>query len=220
MNRHIPWELWALQGSRDDGWTAWFIWALTDGGRDYRYTRPVRPSCDVLGIAFLTAAPAVKKIAMGAGSCRLPTDSCGGDYGCSKCPFCLQISSKMRTFNPKLCIFKRQFADRGAIIAHWHDATVAGVSVSGWEVTVRCDTAHALYKCTCLLAYLLTHAWLSGEDHRSLVRSIFLIIFREVRLPYEHVYSPKHGQPADRQTDRYIQIKTAQTYRQKCPSHI
>ena len=30
---------------------------------------------------------------------------------------------------------------------------------------------------------------------------------------YEHVYLSKHGQPADRQKDRYIQIKTALTYR-------
>ena len=30
---------------------------------------------------------------------------------------------------------------------------------------------------------------------------------------YEHVYSSKWGQPTDRQTDRRIQIKTAQAYR-------
>jgi len=47
---------------------------------------------------------------------------------------------------------------------------------------------------------------------RFLVHPVYTIDAGIASEDYEHVNSSKHGQPADRQTDRYIQIKTAQTY--------
>ena len=90
------------------------------------------------------------------------------------------------------------------LINHFISGSAAQKHVRQTEMnrTIKNRTCHVTIHVSCVV-FVYFRRWATVIAH-ALLSSCNV---------YEHVYSSKYRQPTDRQTDRYIQIKAAQTYR-------